>query len=957
MATLKPTTVLAGRYRLERLLGMGGFGQTWLAADELLETPVALKVRECADAHDRERCLREAQLLARLANTPGIVDIRDLAQDGDYVLLVMEYLEGRDLSAYLTERGPLPLQETISLLRPIAEALETLHAQGLLHRDVSPDNIRVLPDGSACLMDFGSALDTSTGPSPTIAVKPGYAPPEQYSAPESQGPWTDTYALAATAFQCLTGRVPMDALQRLFKDDLPMPSQLGYVGPNVDDVLAQALSVDAQVRTKTPSELMQGLVQALASFSQQTEPPSEQPAQTVLRQANGNQAEHVAPNVSTEATGHVEPPKEPAAQTAGHHASRRRKLPTATIGAVVGAVAVLFVLLVVVLLGPGSSSGSSASSGSSSSVHYTQQNVTAETIAALHRSEGIETVTVEQCTIDAGAIEQLSQLPALENVHFSACELPSLDALADCPTLRIISIDSMADLDGGALFSREFKNVEALWFSTVGFASDLDFLEHFSALENLTLSPVQGIDDLAFLEHVPSLTHLDVSGIDLSGGKDADLALCRNLTNLWVNGCGISDLSWAQQLPGLRFLMARGNQIASIEPLRSCALLGSVHLSSNLLTSLEPLSACGELHCVEVVANQLQDLHGLENQALLEELYADQNVLTSVEALSGCTALKRVSLSHNQLAEASAFKGADGIRQLDISYNQLTNLDFCEPLIRLEQLNASHNQIADISKLASCSKLEGLALQDNRITDIAALGNGFTSLEALDLSSNAIASLEPLAGCSALVSVAVYGNELSSLDGMQDKPNLEHLLADGNHITDISGLAGSTGVLRALDLGNNQVSDLSVLSDLFSQTQFDVGVTLLFDHNQIASMDSLPAGPRYYVLTLWGNPLADVDFLAREGMRWSGAFIPYLEGTDYEALYATQTPPAPLTIVGAPYDQQARLLDEAKGPLFEPKLVSEEEADSQARELRDELHAQVSGAAGASLVDLEQGEA
>lgn len=968
MEQLEPGLVLQGRYRLVEPIGTGGFARTWKAHDELFDEPVAIKCYDDADAGTRERCLREARLLARQTGNSGVVNVRDLVDTGDRILLVMEYLDGCDLSQHLERCGTLDLAETIGLLSPIAQALSSMHAQRLVHRDVSPDNIRLTSEGAAKLVDFGSALDAARTGTPTIAVKPGYAPPEQYASASEQGPWTDTYSLAATVYHCLCGRAPMDALQRTFHDELPAPSAVAAtIPPAVDQAIARGLALDHHERTQAPATLMEELRTALgqpAAIEASSPACETNPAPPVDKMgaipspvAKTGPATRTATEERRASLAAVEtdPRSRPTTETAPgpgraseskprhprarppRRPSHRAKLISRRVGLVAGALLVV----VAVALGIANLRGRAGGQAGSheTSVSLEQQRVTAQTVDALGPDTQIESVTLTGCIVDQDALARFAELPSLDAMTLTACDFDALDPLADSPSLRLIAIEQAQDLDGTKTFGRDFPSVEALAFHNVEFGSDdLGFLGHFPTLESLDISPVAGIGSIESLGLTPHLHSLNLSGIDLSDGRDAPLARCTELTDVIIDGCGIDDLAWAASCPNLHTLSAQGNRIASLEPLRSCPGLRVVLLSGNQIESLDPLSVALGIERLEVVDNKLGDLRGLEDHSEITELFADANALTDINALAESTKLVTCSLSHNQISDVSALARADQLMNLNLSHNLLANLDVCERLIKLKGLDASHNQIVDISKLASCTNLRLLALQDNQIQDIGALANGFTHLAHLDLSMNRIGSLAPLADCAELMGLVASANELSSLDGLGGKPKLEYLLADGNRITDIADLASSTGVLRALDLGNNQVSDLSALSDLFSQSEYDLGVTLLLDHNRIERADDLNDKPKYYLITLWGNPLASIDFLRHDGMRWDGMCIPHVEGTDYTGILESQHIPVPLTIVGAPFDQQARILEEINGGLFEPIFLTEEEADAMAAEKRAQLH-------------------
>ena len=223
-------------YRLEQVLGQGGFGITYLARDTNLDQRVAIKeylpvevaarrndasVRARTEEHDERyrwglaRFIREARTLARFDH-PNIVRVLSVFEFNNTAYMVMRFEEGSNLAAMLEKRGTLPEAELMRIVQPILDGLELVHNAGFIHRDIKPDNIHIRADGSPVLLDFGSARQPiSHAPSMTILVAPGYAPFEQYySSGENQGPWTDIYALGATCYRAISGAAPLDAITR-----------------------------------------------------------------------------------------------------------------------------------------------------------------------------------------------------------------------------------------------------------------------------------------------------------------------------------------------------------------------------------------------------------------------------------------------------------------------------------------------------------------------------------------------------------------------------------------------------------------------------------------------------------------------------------------------------------------------------------------------------------------------
>ena len=282
---LRKGTRLIGRYTIEGVLGQGGFGITYLGMDELHKKKVAIKeffpqgiVTRNIEYEDtvtvtlvgekenydkgKERFLKEAQTMAMFSKDKGIVKALDFFEINNTAYIVMEYLEGVTLKQYLRENKRIDAEDLVELLVPLIEALDEIHSQGLIHRDISPDNIMVLPDGRIKLMDFGAARDyTEFGEkSLSIVLKPGYAPPEQYQTHGVQGPWTDIYALCATMYKCITGENPPDAIDRLVDDHLKKISTFGItVSPQIEEAIIKGMSVAAKDRYQNVGDFCEDL--------------------------------------------------------------------------------------------------------------------------------------------------------------------------------------------------------------------------------------------------------------------------------------------------------------------------------------------------------------------------------------------------------------------------------------------------------------------------------------------------------------------------------------------------------------------------------------------------------------------------------------------------------------------------------------------------------------------------
>jgi serine/threonine protein kinase len=227
-------------YRLEQVLGTGGFGITYLARDTHLDKQVAIKeylpsslavraadgtVRPLATHSEPdyrwglERFLQEARTLAKFSH-PGIVRVLRYFEAHGTAYMVMDYERGESLKSRLGRSPPLPEAAFGHLLAPLLDGLSAVHAAGFLHRDIKPDNIIVRADGSPVLIDFGAARNAIGGATRalTAILTPGYAPLEQYAGEGRQGPWTDLYALGGVLYRGVTGDNPPDAVTRIHND-------------------------------------------------------------------------------------------------------------------------------------------------------------------------------------------------------------------------------------------------------------------------------------------------------------------------------------------------------------------------------------------------------------------------------------------------------------------------------------------------------------------------------------------------------------------------------------------------------------------------------------------------------------------------------------------------------------------------------------------------------------------
>lgn len=286
-------TPLCGIYIIRRTLGEGGFGITYLAEEHQTNRFVAIKEffpDTMADrdrngtnqvipftgergenfAYGKETFQAEAETLEKLKSVSNIANVYRYFEENGTGYFSMEYIRGDNLTQYIENHGgKLSYEEAEKLLLPLMSAMSAVHARGIIHRDIKPDNILITEDGVPKLLDFGSARYSlgEKSRSLDVVLTYGFAPEEQYSRRGRQGAYTDVYALAATFYYAITGRTPPDSIDRIDHDDLIAPSTLGVKLTGFqEDALLKGLAVYPQERWQSMEEFRQGLLGNATAF-------------------------------------------------------------------------------------------------------------------------------------------------------------------------------------------------------------------------------------------------------------------------------------------------------------------------------------------------------------------------------------------------------------------------------------------------------------------------------------------------------------------------------------------------------------------------------------------------------------------------------------------------------------------------------------------------------------------
>lgn len=277
-------TILAGKYLLGRVLGEGGFGITYIGLDLNMETVIAIKEyfpvnlvsrdittsskdnviisngpKEHIFKRGLKRFVDEARNVSSFSGEDGIVSVKDFFYENQTAYMVMEYIEGVSLKEYLDgKKGRIPEKDALELVKPVINSLRKVHQKGIIHRDLSPDNIMISKSGEVKLIDFGAARMTAgqDQKSMTIILKHGYAPEEQYRTHGEQGPWTDVYGMCACLYRMIMGETLVPAMDRMFQDCIKtFESCHVQVSSQTEQAIMKGLAVKKENRIRDMSEL------------------------------------------------------------------------------------------------------------------------------------------------------------------------------------------------------------------------------------------------------------------------------------------------------------------------------------------------------------------------------------------------------------------------------------------------------------------------------------------------------------------------------------------------------------------------------------------------------------------------------------------------------------------------------------------------------------------------------
>lgn len=310
--SLPPMEIINGKYLVGKVIGIGGFGITYIGWNLFLCTKVCIKeyfpkgvafrqksqtnlsshtyTQYSVDVYTEHKdksitaymgglktYIKEAENLAKFYTMPGIVSVRDFFYGNHTAYIVMEYLEGITMKQFAANSGgKLKPEMLFAMLRDVFRAMNTVHKSGIIHRDISPDNIMLDRQYQAKVIDFGAARDYHTSEDTSVLLKHGYAPVEQYDRGGELGPWTDIYSLSATIYYLLSGIKIQRSIERQKNDQVQLLQVVGVpVTERQDQAIKKALCIDKKDRFQTMADFYQALYgEPLEKEKTNTVPPS-----------------------------------------------------------------------------------------------------------------------------------------------------------------------------------------------------------------------------------------------------------------------------------------------------------------------------------------------------------------------------------------------------------------------------------------------------------------------------------------------------------------------------------------------------------------------------------------------------------------------------------------------------------------------------------------------------------
>ena len=683
---LKPGTILDGKYLVGEMLGQGGFGITYIGFDLLLEQKIAIKeyfpmstgmvsregrstvvwsdavMQKSGVEKGFDSFLKEARKMAKLRSIPSVVGVNSVFIQNETAYIVMDFIEGETLLKKLQREGPMDYGTCVSLMTPIMQALSEVHKHGIIHRDISPDNIMVQNDGRLILLDLGAAKDLDIQgkdgnmQSSQMVAKQGFSPVEQYGRDGKIGSWTDVYAMAATIYYCCTGVLPPSATDRTINDTLTCRPRLTK---EEFDVLAFCMNVLPQNRPQN----MDALLQIVTHPAGKTPPVRDVPKTEPVRPETRNLQ-----------------PLKPAPG---------RPLPKWLIPGIAAAVAVIAFIISIGSGGKKSTPASSVKAPAAQTVATEPVPTVPMEVHTMARYSYVYTSDIPATTFWGqerymrGDVKTVTFQSSLQNAPANSWDVSeagdrSVLAWMDNGDLYVAADGAIAPNSDASWLFQEFVNLKTIDFGNCFVTS--------------SVTQMSGMFD-----GCSSLISLDLSGFDTSSvtGMSAMFFGCSNLISLDLTGF---DTSCVTTMTSMFY---------------GCSSLTTLDLTSfgtsNVTTMQSMFADCSSLTTLDLAS------FGTSNVTTMQSMFSGCSSLTTLDLTSFDTS-KVTDM-------AFMFSGCNSLTRLDLSSFDTSNVTYmnwmfswCSSLTSLNLSRFDASAVAGMySMFYGCDNLPNIICSDSKI--------------------------------------------------------------------------------------------------------------------------------------------------------------------------------------------------------------------------------------------------
>lgn len=769
------TRLLEGKYRIDKVMGYGGFGITYQAT--LLSLNSRLVIKElflpgyCSrdeqnnvsllslsqfDFNEFKKSFAEESKKLAHIHHPSIVKVQDVIEENNTVYLVTDYVEGLPLQDYIDKKGPLSEMEGLVYVRQIGEGLAALHDEGVLHKDIRPANIIITRSKQAVLVGLG--VNKEKFPNNNNSQAMGFAPLEHYSTEMKLGYYSDVYSLAATLYYALIGARPVSAFDRYYKN----VSQLKDLNPEISDktsnTVNKGIAMKALERYQAIEEFLADLEEVNPAVLYRKRRIQWAVAaslilllSTVLYFVN---REEPLPKITLDEYDKFMEVAEGLVENGHYHKAVRYY----------DAILKLKENNKEVLEAKSYAQyGESFNSAWWKGLDKEWQNI-------FRKKIGFEGEPTEQELKNIFELQELycydTSIKTLEPIQ----NMINLQRLG-CYNTPIKSLDPL----------KQLKELVVLDCSNT-LINNLNPIVNLRKLKTIDFSNTQ-IKDLEPLESLLQLE--EVYAISTAIENIGSLSKLQNLIKLHIPKTPVSTLQPIENLSNLQELYCYNTQVSDLVPITNLQQLHTLHCYKTSISTLQPLenlTNLKELHCYNTPVNNLQPLKNLQN---LRVLYVQNTQINDISAIGSLTNLIYLKTYNTLVSNLQPVANLKKLKELNCSKTQINNLSTLKSLTNLERLDISKSQVSSLNGLQNLKNLVNLQCNNTRITQLDPIRN-LTNLQELNCSNTAITSIDALKDLVNLQKLATANTQITSFEPIENLRNLQTLKCEGTAVTNLA---------------------------------------------------------------------------------------------------------------------------------------------------------------------------